>query len=105
MNPIGVYRLKWMGHIWRAGIKSKITKLMSWQPGKKKRTGCLRIRWMDQSIVTDLRKLEVRNWKEMTENRKNWTELAEKMKRRTKTSEVYLNRIRTKLEPSTPKPT
>jgi hypothetical protein len=53
-------------------------KLLDWKPMETRPVGKPRQRWQD--VIEDLKKLEVKNWKEATKDRRIWRDLAEKAK-------------------------
>ena len=54
-------------------------KLLDWKSMGTKPVGRPRQRWQEH-VMEDLRKLEVKNWKETAKDRRTWRDLAEKGK-------------------------
>jgi hypothetical protein len=52
-----------------------VKKLTNWKPFGKRPV----VRWMD-GILKDMEMLKVKNWKELSRNRKEWNTLVEKAK-------------------------
>jgi hypothetical protein len=46
-----------------------VNKLTEWEPFSSRAVGRLRLRWLDQ-VEGDLKKMEVRNWREKCEDRR-----------------------------------
>jgi hypothetical protein len=59
--------------------KSMVKKLTNWKPFGKRPVGRPKNRWID-GILKDMEVLKVKNWKELTRNRKEWNKLVEKAK-------------------------
>ena len=57
-------------------------KLLDWKPMRIRPVGRPRQRWQED-VMKDLKKLKVKNWKEMSKDKKKtWRDLAEKAKTR-----------------------
>jgi hypothetical protein len=56
-----------------------VKKLTNWKPFGKRPAGRPKNRWID-GILKDVQVLKVKNWKELTGNRKEWNKLVEKAK-------------------------
>jgi hypothetical protein len=54
-------------------------KLLDWKPMGTRRVGKPRQRWQ-QDVMEDLKKLNVKNWKEVGKDKRTWRDLAEKAK-------------------------
>jgi uncharacterized coiled-coil protein SlyX len=54
-------------------------KLLDWKPMGTRPVGRPRQRWQED-VIEDLKKLEVKNWKERAKDRRTWRDLAEKAK-------------------------
>jgi hypothetical protein len=52
-------------------------KLLDWKPVETRRVGKPRQRWQED-VMEDLKKLEVKNWKEAAKDRRTWRDLAVK---------------------------
>jgi hypothetical protein len=74
-----VQRVKWMGHIQRMDSSRIPKRIFEWKPIGRRSLGRLRLRWFDD-VCDDLKVLKVRNWKELTMDRKVWNDLSEKAK-------------------------
>jgi hypothetical protein len=74
---IKAQRLKWFGHIQRMEDDRMVKKLTNWKPFGKRPAGRPKNRWSDR-ILKDMEVLKVKNWKELTRNRKYWNKLVEK---------------------------
>ena len=60
--------------------QARITrKLLDWKPMGIRQAGRPRQRWQED-VMEDLKALKVKNWKEITEDRRTWRDLAEKAK-------------------------
>ena len=71
--------IKWLGHIQRMDQARPTRILLDWKPMGTRPVGRPRQRWQED-VMEDLKKLKVRNWKEIAKDRRNWRELAEKAK-------------------------
>jgi len=76
---IKAQRIKWLGHIQRMDRARPTGKLLGWRPMGTRPIGRPRQRWSEDGIE-DLKNLNVKNWKETTEDRITWRDLAEKAK-------------------------
>jgi hypothetical protein len=76
---IKAQRIKWLGHIQRMDQARPTGKLLVWKPMGNRPEGRTRQRWQED-VIEDLKKLKVKNWKEIAEDRRTWTDLAEKAK-------------------------
>ena len=54
-------------------------KLLEWKPMGIRSVGRPRQRWQED-VMEDLKKLKVKNWKEIANDRRTWTDLAQKVK-------------------------
>jgi len=76
---IKAQRIKWLGHIQRMDQARPARKLLVWKPMGIRPVGRPRQRWQED-VMEDLKKLEVKNWKEIAKDRRTWRDLAEKAK-------------------------
>ena len=78
---IKAQRIKWLGHIQRMDQARSTRKLLDWKPMGTRPVGKPRQRWQED-VMEDLKKLKVKNWKEVAKDRRTWRDLAEKTKTR-----------------------
>jgi hypothetical protein len=78
-NNFTAQRLRWFGHIQRMEDDRMVKKLTNWKPFGKRPAGRPKNRRID-GILIDMQVLKVKNWKELTGNRKEWNNLVEKAK-------------------------
>ncbi|KAI4464236.1 hypothetical protein MML48_3g00008106 [Holotrichia oblita] len=64
-------RIKWLGHVWRAGEEAHIRTLMTWRPSGLRRRGRPRSKWMEE-VTRDLEEKGVRNWQRKAMDRRLW---------------------------------
>ena len=76
---IKAQRIKWLGHYQRMDQTRPARKLLDWKPMGTRSIGKPRQRWQED-VMEDLKKLEVKNWKEAAKERRTWRDLAEKAK-------------------------
>jgi len=76
---IKAQRIKWLGRIQRMDQARPARKLLDWKPMGSRPIGRTRQRWQED-VMEDLKNLEVKNWKEVTKDRRTLRELAEKAK-------------------------
>ena len=76
---IKAQRIKWLGHIQRMDQARPTRKLLDWKPMGTRPVGKSRQRWQED-VMEDLKKLQVKNWKKATKDRRIWRDLAEKAK-------------------------
>jgi len=79
VRVIKAQRIKWLGHIQRMDQARPASKLLDWKPMGIRPIGRPRQRWQED-VKEDLKKLKVKNWKEIAEDRRTWGDLAEKVK-------------------------
>ena len=72
-------KLRWFRHIQRMEDDKMVKKLTNWKLLGKRPAGRPKNRWIDE-ILKDMEVLKVKNWKELTRNRKEWNKLVEKAK-------------------------
>ena len=76
---IKAQRIKWLGHIQRMDQARPTRKLLDWKPMGTRTVGRPRQRWQED-VMEDLKKLKVKNWKEIDKDRRTWRDLAERAK-------------------------
>jgi len=76
---IKAQKIKRLGHIQRMDQARPAGKLIDWETMGNRPVRRPRQRWQED-VMEDLKKLEVKNWKELAKNRRTWTDLAEKAK-------------------------
>jgi len=72
-------RIKWLGHIQRMDQARPTKKLLDWKPMGIRPVGRPRQRWQED-VMEDLKRLKVKNWKEIAKDRRTGRDLAEKAK-------------------------
>ena len=76
---IKVQRIKRLGHIQRMDQARPSRRLLDWKPMGTRPVGRPRQRGQED-VMEDLKKLKVKNWKEIAKDRRTWRDLAEKTK-------------------------
>jgi hypothetical protein len=66
---IKAQRIKWLGHIQRMDQARPTWKLLDWKPMGTRPIGRPRQRWQED-VMEDLKKLRVKNWKEIAKDRR-----------------------------------
>jgi hypothetical protein len=79
VHYIKAQRLRWFGHIKRMEDDRMVKKLTNWKQFGKRPAERPKNRWID-GILKDMEVLKVKNWKELTRNRKQWNNVVEKAK-------------------------
>ena len=69
MRFIKAQRIEWLGHIQRMDQVRRTRKLLDWKPIGTRQVGRTRQRWQED-VMEDLKKLEVKNWKEIAKDRR-----------------------------------
>lgn len=77
VKTIKQQRVKWLGHIWRAGTEEMIYSILQWDPGSKRR-GRPRSTWLNE-VKEDLHNAGITNWKTKTNDRKLWRSISKKI--------------------------
>ena len=72
-------RIKWLGLIQRMDQARPTRKPLDWKPMGTRPVGRPRQR-SQEDVMEDLKKLKVKNWKEIAKDGKTWRDLAEKAK-------------------------
>lgn len=78
VKKIKKQRVKWLGHVWRAGMAATTRAIMQWEPACRRRRGRPRLRWL-QEVERDLEEAGVTRWKEKVGNRNLWRSVCEKV--------------------------
>ena len=76
---IKAQRLRWFEHIQKMEDDRMVKNLTNWKAFGKRPGGRHKNRSVD-GILKDMEVLKVKNWKELTRNRKEWNKLVEKVK-------------------------
>jgi heme oxygenase len=63
-------RIRWLGHIERMEDNAMLKRMLKGRP---------RMRWLDD-VESDLKKMEVKGWKEKTRDRQQWRMVVEEAK-------------------------
>ena len=71
VRSIKTQRIKRLGHIQRMDQARPTRKLLDWKPMGTRPVGKPRQRWQED-VMEDLKKLEVKNWKEAAKDRRTW---------------------------------
>jgi hypothetical protein len=79
VRNIKAQRFKWLCHIQRTEQARPTRKLLDWKPMGTRPVGRPRERWQED-VMEDLKKLKVKNWKEIAKDKRTWRDLAEKAK-------------------------
>jgi hypothetical protein len=74
---IKAQRIEWLGDIQRMDQARPARKLLDWKPMGIRPVGRPRER-RQENVMEDLKKLKVKNWKEIVKDRRTWWDLAEK---------------------------
>jgi len=78
---IKTQRIKWLEYIQRMDQARQTRKLLDWKPMGTRPVGRPRQR-RQEDVMEDLKKLKVKNWKEIAKDRRTWKDFAEKAKTR-----------------------
>jgi len=70
-------RLNWLGHVERMAEDNNVQKIKRWKPMSKRRIGRPKTRWEDD-ILEDITNMNVRNWKEVAQDRDSWKRTVER---------------------------
>jgi hypothetical protein len=71
---IEAQRIKWLGHIEGMDQARPTGKLLDWKPMGTRPVGRPRQRWQED-VMEDLKKLKIKNWKEIAKDRRTWRDL------------------------------
>ena len=69
-------RLNWLGHVELMTADNNVKKIKRWKPMSKKPTGRPKLRWEDD-VLKDTKSMNVRNWKNVAQNRDRWKKVVE----------------------------
>jgi hypothetical protein len=76
-NTIGFVKkesLNWLGHVERMAEDNDVQKIKRWKPMSKRPIGRLKTLWEDD-VLEDM-SMNVRNWKNVAQNRDSWKKVA-----------------------------
>ena len=76
---IKAQRIKWLGYIQRMDQARPTGKLLDWKPMGTRPVSKPRQQWQED-VMEDLKKMQVKTWKEAAKDRRTWRDLAEKAK-------------------------
>jgi len=76
---IKAQRIKWLGHIQRMDQARPTKKLLEWKPMGIRPVGRPRQLWQED-VMKNLKKLKVKNWKEIAKDGRTGSDLVEKAK-------------------------
>jgi hypothetical protein len=68
--------LGWLGHVERMTEDNIVQKIKRWKPMSKRPIGRPKMRWEDD-VLEDVRSMNVREWKQVVQNRDSWKEVVE----------------------------
>ena len=77
IKKIKEQRVKWLGHVWRAGPTTTIYSMLQWQPGRRRR-GRPRSKWLKE-VEEDLKKAEIQDWRRETADREKWRNISKRV--------------------------
>ena len=69
-------RLNWLGHVESMNEDNNVKKIYRWKPIAKRPIGRPKLRWEDD-VSEDIKSLNVRNWKNETQDRERWKKVVE----------------------------
>jgi hypothetical protein len=72
-------RIRWLGHVERKGDNAVPKRMLKGSLYSKRRKGRPRMRWL-HSVESDLKKVEVKGWKEKMRDREQWRLVVEEAK-------------------------
>jgi hypothetical protein len=78
-NKIGFIkkqRLNWLGHVECMAEDSIVQRVKRWKPMSKRPIGRPKTRW-EGDVLADVKNMNVRNWKEVAQNRDGWKKMVE----------------------------
>lgn len=76
---IKAQRLRWLGHLERMDNTRAVKRIAEWIPANARPRGRPKKRWKDD-VMTDLRRMGVRNWREVADDRAEWRLLIQQAK-------------------------
>ena len=68
--------LNWFGQVEHMAEDYNVMKIKRWKPMSKRPIGRPKLRWEDD-VLEDIRSMNVRNWKNVTENTDRWKRVVE----------------------------
>jgi hypothetical protein len=78
-NIIGFIKkqiLNWLGHVERVAEDNIVQRIKRWKPTFKRPIGRPKTRW-DDDVLADIKNMNVRNWKKVTQNSDSWNKVVE----------------------------
>jgi hypothetical protein len=72
-------RIRWLGHVERMEDNAVLKRMLEGRLYSKRRKGRLRLRWLDD-VESDLKKMEVKEWKEKMRDGGQWRLVVEEAK-------------------------
>jgi hypothetical protein len=72
-------RLRWADHVIRMDTIRTVKKLTEWEPCSSRPVGRPRLKWLEK-VEEDLKKMEVRNWREKCKDRRLWNGIVKQAK-------------------------
>ncbi len=79
VKHIKITRLRWLGHVQRMEEERVPLKMLNTNPDGNRRPGRPRTRWKD-AIESDLKNLQVSDWRTLARNRSDWRRMLEEAK-------------------------
>jgi len=76
---VKIGRVRWLGQLFRMHELGPCRKLTVLQPEGTRRAGKTKVRWLE-SVEEHLKKMGVRNWRRMSQDREQWREIVEEVK-------------------------
>jgi hypothetical protein len=73
---IKTLQLRWLGHVCRMGEQRYPKKPLDGKPGKRRKRGKPRTRWID-NVEDDLKKMRIKRWRLRTADRREWRGICE----------------------------
>ena len=69
-------RLNWLGHVESMAEDNNVQKIKRWKPMSKRPIARPKQRWEDD-VLEDIKSMNVRNWKNVAQNRDRWKKVVE----------------------------
>ena len=69
-------RLNWLGHVERMAEVNNVQKTKRWEPTSKRPIRRPKTLW-EGDVLEDIRSMNIRNWKKVTQNRDSWKKVVE----------------------------
>jgi hypothetical protein len=76
---INSQRIRWLGHVERMEDSAMTKRMLKGRLYSKRRKGRPKKRWLDD-VESDLKKMEVKGWKEKMRDREQWRLVVEEAK-------------------------